>query len=158
MENNVLATEKLVLKCQSASNVNTRLKEAIDDLTEITKTLVPNEHIDKEHKIKTQRTINTYRNSTIKLFELSLDTNWKYLKEFLWAIHGLNHASPKDVMRACLQLGLLTKDETVMALTMIDDRNKAAHSYKESFCDYLCKVIPMYHNLLEKLIKQSGLC
>lgn len=61
--------------------------------------MVPNAPIDPVLMERNLRTLRTYRNSAIKMFELSLDTLWKYVKEFLWAVHGVDHASSSSLVQ-----------------------------------------------------------
>ena len=150
-----ITIEKLSLKHHSASQAIIRFKEAIDDLDKIKATIVPNAPIDQAITDEQSRILRTYRNSTIKMFELSLDTTWKYIKEFLLAIHGIDRASPKDVMRSCLQQQLFSVDEARNALDMVDDRNRAAHAYKEAFADTICNKMPEYYELMKKLLDQT---
>ncbi len=150
-----ITIEKLLLKNHGAIQAIARLKEAIEDLDAIKKTVTPNIFIDPEFVEKQNRMLRTYRNSTVKLFELALDTTWKYVKEFLLAVHGVDRASPKDVIRSCLPQGILTVEEVSEVLDMIDDRNRAAHAYKESFADNICQKMSRYHSLLQKMLEQS---
>lgn len=150
-----MTAEKLALKYRGAIQAHERFKEALDDLGDIKKLMMPNVSVDPVLAEKNLRTLRTYRNSAIKMFELSLDTLWKYVKEFLWAIHGVDHASPKDVMRACLSQTWLTAQEVGLALDMVDDRNRAAHAYKEAFVSDVCERMPQYIALMTKLLEKT---
>src|SRR5580692_685621 len=65
------------------------------------------------------------RDSVIKRFEYSLDTLWKFLKEYLEQKYGVKveTASPKSVFRASLNNKIITDDEFEILITMTDDRN-----------------------------------
>ena len=55
----------------------------------------------------------TARDSMIKRFEYSIDTTWKYLKEYLKNKKGIDRRSPKDVFKEILSVGLSSEKETV---------------------------------------------
>jgi hypothetical protein len=39
--------------------------------------------------------------------------------------------SPKGVIRSCREVSILTEEQTVTALEMVDDRNLTIHTYNE---------------------------
>ncbi len=97
----------------------------------------------------------TYRDSMIQRFEYSIDTTWKYLKDYLQFVHNVAHIYPKQVFQECLRAGLLTQDETVVALEMVDHRNETSHAYNEAIAEEVAQAIPQYFVILQKLIVQT---
>jgi nucleotidyltransferase substrate binding protein (TIGR01987 family) len=71
------------------------------------------------------------RDAAIQRFEYTFEATWKAAQLFLREREGLEQGSPKGVMRACLQVGLLTEDQVRLALEMADDRNLTVHTYNE---------------------------
>jgi len=57
-------------------------------------------------------------------------------------------ASPKPVIRACFQSGLLDESEAERALKMVEDRNLAAHTYDEKLADALASRLPSHAGLV----------
>ena len=71
------------------------------------------------------------RDAAIQRFEFSFEAVWKYAKEYLRVVEGVEVASPKAVIRSCRETGALTDGQTALALKMVDDRNLTAHTYNE---------------------------
>jgi len=88
------------------------------------------------------------RDATIKRFELAFEAVWKAVKEWLWVHEGLDVASPKSVVRASRELGLLGSDEAKQALIMADDRNLAVHTYNEVLAEQIYSRIRGHAELL----------
>lgn len=89
------------------------------------------------------------RDATIQRFVYSFEATWKAAKEYLRAIEGLDVASPKGVIRNCLQAGLLEEHEVVQAFAMVDDRNMTPHTYHEGVAQGIYEHIPVYVELLD---------
>ena len=77
-----------------------------------------------------------------------------YLKE----IEGLEIGSPKGVLRACRQVGILSDEETSLGLEMVDDRNLTSHTYNEglavSIYDRLDEYVRLLTLWLERIEKR----
>ena len=71
------------------------------------------------------------RDAAIQRFEYTFEAIWKTAQLYLREKEGLEQGSPKGVVRACLQVGLLTEDESRLAMVMVDDRNLTVHTYNE---------------------------
>ena len=96
-----------------------------------------------------------FRDSVIKRFEYSVDTIWKYEKRFLKERYGVEQNSPKSVFRECLTNGILSEEETVQALEMVDARNLTSHTYHEELADDICQRAKNYFTLLETLLERT---
>lgn len=94
-----------------------------------------------------------WRDACIKRFEYSVETTWKAAQRYL-ALEGTELASPKPVVRACFQAGLLTESETEAALQVIDDRNLAAHTYDEKLAAALVARLPAHATLLREWLRE----
>ncbi|MCI0184878.1 HI0074 family nucleotidyltransferase substrate-binding subunit [Sulfoacidibacillus ferrooxidans] len=71
------------------------------------------------------------RDGAIQRFEYTFEAMWKAGRHFLREYHGLDVASPKEVIRSCREVGLLTLEETEHALAMVNDRNLTSHTYDQ---------------------------
>lgn len=72
------------------------------------------------------------RDAAIQRFEYTFEAVWKAAEEFLREHEGLAPASPKAVIRACHEVGVLGGDATLRALEMADDRNLTSHTYHDA--------------------------
>ncbi len=140
--------ETLKLKYESTKQAITSLREVVNLINQKNKILTL-EFIDTE----TERKI--MRDSLIQRFEYSVDTLWKYLKEYLLQIKGITQNSPKPIFRSCLQANLVNTQETEKLIEMVDDRNLTTHTYKEDLANTISEHIPAYLNLMEKLLQES---
>ena len=110
----------------------------------------------KFHELAIRDTLSeSERDALIQRFEFSFELIWKCAKEYLYVQDGIDAASPKKVIRACREIGLLDEAETEQALKMVDDRNLTTHTYDETFVESLISRFPVYdkvmHSWLEKL-------
>lgn len=71
------------------------------------------------------------RDAAIQRFEYTVEACWKAAQAVLDSHYGIVLASPKTVVRACAQNGLLSEPEGHAAMAMIDDRNLTSHTYNE---------------------------
>lgn len=90
------------------------------------------------------------RDALIKRFEFSFELLWKCAKSYLYEEEGIDAASPKKVIRASREVGLLDEEETRQALLMVDDRNLTTHTTDEEFADDLARRIGTYDQLLSR--------
>jgi nucleotidyltransferase substrate binding protein (TIGR01987 family) len=83
------------------------------------------------------------RDATIQRFEFTYEAAWKALRYHLMEKHGTVCHSPKSCFREALTVGILTPEQTEMALQMTDDRNLTTHTYDEALADQI------YQRILE---------
>ena len=81
------------------------------------------------------------RDAAIQRFEFTFEAVWKCAKEYLQDVHGLDLSSPKSVIRACREVGLMDDLETTKALRMVDDRNLTSHTYNEDVAKKIFAVL-----------------
>lgn len=94
------------------------------------------------------------RDGSIQRFEYSFESTWKLLKLYLAQYEGIICNSPKRCFREALNVGLLSEEETLTALTMTDDRNLTSHTYIENVAVSIYQKLPRYAALMEKLLNQ----
>lgn len=71
------------------------------------------------------------RDAAIQRFEYTVEAVWKAARAVLAEHYGIELASPKPVIRACAQNGILSETDARAAMDMIDDRNLTSHTYNE---------------------------
>ena len=69
------------------------------------------------------------RDATIQRFEYTVEVFWKALKIYLRETAGIDAATPKTVLREAGAADVLTVDEVILGLAMIDDRNETSSVY-----------------------------
>ncbi len=97
------------------------------------------------------------RDATIKRFEYTFDTLWKFCKEFLKIKKGVLINSPKDCFREIFSQGLITEEETEKLLEMTDSRNETVHTYKEEVANKIYSEIKGYTELMDKVLGKIAL-
>lgn len=88
------------------------------------------------------------RDAGIQRFEYTLEAVWKAAQGYLREREGIDVGSPKGVVRACKQSGLLDEADASLALQMIDDRNRTAHTYNEAVAQMIFDRLPQYARLM----------
>ncbi|AXY68115.1 nucleotidyltransferase substrate binding protein [Thermosynechococcus sichuanensis E542] len=97
-----------------------------------------------------ERTDRIIRDAAIQRFEYTLEAVWKVAQLYLREREGLDIASPKGVIRACLAVGLLTPEEGRLALKMVDDRNLTLHTYNETLADAIFSRLAQHAMLMDR--------
>jgi nucleotidyltransferase substrate binding protein (TIGR01987 family) len=90
------------------------------------------------------------RDAVIQRFEFTFEAVWKAAQAYLLQVEGIDAASPKGVIRACREVGLLDEVDATMALQMADDRNLTVHTYNEPLAAQILERIMGYQFLLVK--------
>ena len=63
------------------------------------------------------------RDAAIKRFEYTSEIFWKVIKDYLEVHEGIICNSPKSCFKEVFKVGLLSEEETIKILEMVDDRN-----------------------------------
>ena len=92
------------------------------------------------------------RDATIKRFEYTFDTLWKFLKEYLKVNKGISVNSPKDCFREIFSQGFTSEEETEKLLEMTDSRNETVHTYKQEVANKIYPKIKDYTELMDKVL------
>lgn len=98
-----------------------------------------------------------YRDSLIQRFEVAYDTIWKYLKEYLLDIHGIEVRSPRVVFQECYAQQICSKDDVDLLMKMIESRNITTHIYNESMAEAVSKDIRAYYQLLSVMLEHTAI-
>jgi nucleotidyltransferase substrate binding protein (TIGR01987 family) len=84
-----------------------------------------------EEVMQIEKPTSIERDAAILRFEFTFEAVWKAAKEVLYEREGIDIGSPKSVIRSCRVVSILTEEQTVTALEMVDDRNLTIHTYNE---------------------------
>jgi nucleotidyltransferase substrate binding protein (TIGR01987 family) len=93
------------------------------------------------------------RDAAIQRFEYTTEACWKAAQAALSEHFGVEAASPKAVIRAAAQNGLLSETDARAAMGLIDDRNLTSHTYNEALAITLFARLPGHADILERLLK-----
>lgn len=97
------------------------------------------------------------RDALIQRFEFSFEILWKAAKDYLFEVDGIIESSPKKVIRACFEQGVLDEEETRQAIKMTDARNLTTHTYDEGFAEEMVTKVRRYESLMrawyERMLK-----
>ena len=92
------------------------------------------------------------RDSIIKRFEYTLDLFLKTLKDYLEQVHGLEvPATPKAVIKFCLDAQFLSKPDHDLCIAMINDRNLTSHAYNQDIAEEISTHAYDYYELMNKI-------
>lgn len=99
-----------------------------------------------------------YRNSTIKGYELTLETAGKILRKVLRPYFATSKAADrltfKDVFRTGLKHSFIEKDEIERWMEYRDSRNSTAHDYGENFAESVLPMLPQFIIDAKALLKR----
>jgi nucleotidyltransferase substrate binding protein (TIGR01987 family) len=123
-----------------------RIKERIDIARKALLTLI--ELVDKPEVSTIER------DAAIQRFEYTFEAIWKAAQLYLREQEGLESGSPKGVIRASWQTGLLDETSARQALAMADDRNLTVHTYNESLAKVLFSRLSLYTPVMLKWIEE----
>lgn len=96
------------------------------------------------------------RDAAIQRFEYTVEAGWKAARAVLAEHYGIELASPKPVVRACAQNGLLSETDARSAMEMIDDRNLTSHTYNEELAVAIFARLAGHANLLRRWLAALG--
>jgi nucleotidyltransferase substrate binding protein (TIGR01987 family) len=85
------------------------------------------------------------RDSAIQRFEFTFEMFWKTLKARC-TVDGLVVHSPREAVRGAFKLGLLPDDG--VALGMLEDRNRASHTYNAETAEHIYSRLEAYTRLM----------
>ncbi len=99
------------------------------------------------------------RDSVIQRFEFSIDTLWKFLREYLEIKKGVifDIVSPKEVLRSALQINFITDSEYEIFLDMLNDRNLTSHTYNELLAEEIAQHILAYYDFMKSIVERAKL-
>jgi len=96
------------------------------------------------------------RSSAIQSFEFTIDTFWKFIKEYMaYKNHTvIENPSPRKIFLEAAAQGFIPKNMLPAFLRMIDDRNLTSHTYREILANEIRDRLPEYCRLLDIVLGQ----
>lgn len=91
------------------------------------------------------------RDAAIQRFEYTSDLIWKTVLVYLES-EGIVCQSPKGCYREAFKAGIISEEETILALAMVDDRNLTSHTYREEIATEIFQKIKGYTVLMRDII------
>lgn len=92
------------------------------------------------------------RDAAIQRFEFTVEAVWKFAQLYLREKEGLDLNSPKSVMRGLFEMGILTAEQTQLALSMIDERNLTVHTYNEELAQKIYQKTATFQQVLQNIV------
>lgn len=95
------------------------------------------------------------RDSVIKRFEYSMDTFWKYLREYLEHEHAIvfSKITLNAIFRECLNVQLINQNDFDKLLAMTEDRNNTSHAYNEELAEAISGKVYGYYDLMNAVVE-----
>lgn len=88
----------------------------------------------------------------IQHFEITYETAWKFLKQYLMEVHDTDIASPKQIFRTCETYRIFPEDMVQELIILSDARNTTTHIYDQVLAQEVCNaIIKHYHTFGEIL-------
>ena len=92
------------------------------------------------------------RDAAIQRFEYTFEACWKAAQRYLFVVEGIDAGSPKEVVRRSRAVGLLSDEQAVRALEMVDDRNLTVHTYNEGLAQQIFARVPGHAELMKECL------
>ena len=94
------------------------------------------------------------RDAAIQRFEYTSEIFWKVVKGYLDVHDGIICNSPKSCFKEAFRVGLISEEETVKILEMVDDRNLTSHTYHEEVAEDIYRRIKEYWILMHRVFRR----
>jgi len=91
------------------------------------------------------------RDASIQRFEFSFELAWKAVRRFAQE-EGVEAVSPRQALKAALRLAWIDDDSAW--LTMLDDRNRTSHTYREATAEEIYSRLSGHLQRLEGLAER----
>jgi len=137
--------EKLKTKLETFEQALKTLKESIESIEE--------EFPASAH---TSKTYIVYRDSLIQCFEYCTDLVWKVLKIYLEDFEktSLDTSAPRGIVRATVNIKLLSEDEGAQYMQMITNRNMTSHMYHQEVAENIARQVPSFYALMAATVER----
>lgn len=104
-----------------------------------------------------EQTADVLKNGQVQKFEFTIELLWKMLKAYLFEQHGIDAASPKQVIRRYFELGSCTYEESEALLEAIDLRNTLSHVYKKETFEEIYLQVQNFGSILKQIFEKRPL-
>jgi nucleotidyltransferase substrate binding protein (TIGR01987 family) len=79
---------------------------------------------------------------------------WKVVKSYLDVQEGIICNSHSSCFKEAFKAGLLSEEETVKILEMVDDRNLTSHTYREEVAIDIYRRVRDYWDLMDRVCQR----
>jgi len=141
--------ESVILKYENFRKCYEALGKAIKTQNEVEAMSSDNQAI--------QNLLEAVNAGVVKHFELSYETGWKFLKEYLFIVYDREVSSPKAVFRTCEELGLFSQNILNELITLADARNETTHIYNRMLAQEVCNSIEKHYEVFGKILEMIKL-
>lgn len=94
------------------------------------------------------------RDAAIQRFEYTSEIFWKVVKGYLDVHDGIICNSPKSCFKEAFRVGLISEEETVKILELVDDRNLTSRTYHEEVAEDIYRRIKDYWILMHRVCRR----
>ena len=110
----------------------------------------------KQSTEENERWLKAARDSLIQRFEYCTDFFWKLIKLYLEDVGNMSFGliSATGVLREAVKARLLSEEEGIQCMDMVESRNKTSHTYHEVMADEIAHEIPPYYELMEHIVER----
>ena len=106
------------------------------------------------HEIFSETYSSVVRDATLFRFKRSVEIFWRLLKDYLCVHEGFVCDSPKSCVRMAFKVGLITEEEAVKSLELIDLRLKSEHAYQEEIAEEIYLQVGDYWKLMDEICRR----
>ena len=89
----------------------------------------------------------------IKHFEITYETAWKFLKEYLEYKYDCEALSPKQIFRECEKYRIFPQRMVNDLITLSDARNTTTHIYNRILAQEVCDAVMKHYAVLGQILK-----
>ena len=94
--------------------------------------------------------------SVIKQFGYSVDTFWKYLRDYKNTLQiKVEVNDPVSVLNECVSAALITKEEFDVLSAMLDDYNKCSETYDTVLAKDIYIRVPAYYETMKTVVDRQ---
>jgi len=141
--------ESLNRKYENFKNCYIALGKSITTQNEVEKMSLDNPAV--------QNLLESVNAGVIKHFELTYETGWKFLKEYLLVTYNREALSPKNLFRACQDVRIFPEIIVNELITLADARNETTHIYSKILAQEVCNAIEKHYEVFGKILEMIKL-
>jgi len=92
------------------------------------------------------------KNGRIQKFEYCTELTWKIIKNFLFYFHNIDAKSPRDSIKEFFLIGAVNESDYEVLISILDDRNKLSHIYKEEYFGIIHDKLKNYYAIMRNVL------
>jgi nucleotidyltransferase substrate binding protein (TIGR01987 family) len=131
-----------------------QLLKSYDRLEYMRKAFLDLLHQEEKELAKEETPLVIHRESLIKRFELCYDLTWKFFKKLLIEKYDIEANSPRKVFQECFKQSIISEQEVISCIRMIDSRNSTTHMYNLEMAREISLEIVEYSIVLRNIMQR----